>query len=195
METKEAKNVWIGIIVIALIAGAYYFGTSSKNSTESIQNTQDTNAPVTTQEQPAKSTASVALKSKCAADGQDFYLKFYNQFTQVKSVWADPQFHFNSRLNTCLVYIWWNDTSIPVTSYWTSDNKYLNSTQVVTNNNIVFDVYSNQAILQNSTTKTYTNENGVKDEKDVLSDYPYAQNIPNSNATTFSNQLNVLMSE
>lgn len=40
METKQTKNVWIGLIVIALLAGVYYFSTISKKSTENPQNTK-----------------------------------------------------------------------------------------------------------------------------------------------------------
>ncbi len=186
---KEGKAstvlITIGVIVGILIV----IGLFSSNTPSQQADSQNNNAPAPVTE------ASIAMKSKCATDGKAYYQDFYKQFTRVKSIWFDPQFHFNSKLNTCLVYISWNDTSIPNNMYWSSDNKYLNSTQIVTNNNIVFDVYSNQAVLQNSTVRTYTNLDGVKDEKDVLSDYPYAQNIPNTNGTDFGNQLNVLMSQ
>ncbi len=50
MDSKETKNIWIVVVVIALIAGAYYFGTASKNQTGVTDNTQDTNTLTPTQE-------------------------------------------------------------------------------------------------------------------------------------------------
>lgn len=50
MESKETKNIWIGVVVIALIVGAYYFGTSSKNPTEVTDNNQNTETITSSQE-------------------------------------------------------------------------------------------------------------------------------------------------
>lgn len=195
MQKNKTVLILIGVIAIILIVIFFEMNSPNAGNSEQANNipvTSDTSGVSTQQSTP---NVDVNLKSKCATDGKAYYQDFYKQFTQVKSVWGDPQFHFDSKLNTCLVYIWWNDTSIPDNTYWTADNKYLNSTQIITNNNIVFDVYSNQAVLQNSTTKTYTSVDGVKDEKDVLSDYPYSQDVPNSDVNTFSNQLKILMNE
>jgi len=50
--TNNIKYIWIVIVVIALIAGAYYFGTTSKNSTQPVENNQGTQTPVVAEEQP-----------------------------------------------------------------------------------------------------------------------------------------------
>ena len=176
---------FIGLIIFGLNNDA----TVVNRPVTPIQSTQ----PVATTRQvvPAPKNIDVNLKSKCATDGQAFYLSFYKQFTQVKSIWFDPEFHFNSRLNTCLVYIQWNDNSIPDIY----KNDMMDFHIVVMNNNIVFDVYSNQAILQSDIIRTSDSTNGKVQETDTLNEYPYAQNIPNSNGNTFGSQLKVLMNE
>jgi len=76
MDSKETKNIWIGIIIIALIAGAYYFGTRSStipvpstSSTENIQfNNSPTNSPTVFYTQAIANIRSCASTS-CASLG------------------------------------------------------------------------------------------------------------------------------
>lgn len=60
----NTKNIWIGIVVIALIAGAYYFGTTSKNSTEPTENIQSATTPLLIQEQPPAKQPAPEVKAK-----------------------------------------------------------------------------------------------------------------------------------
>ena len=182
---KEGKINGIAVTICIIVGILIIVGLSSSGTSSQQSDNQNSSAPAPVTE------ASIAIKSKCATDGKAYYQDFYKQFTQVKSVWFDPQFHFNSKLNTCLVFISWNDTSMPIT--WGNDvGSY---TQIVTSNGVVFDVHSNQAILQDSTVKTHVSVNGKIQETDTLSDYPYSQNIPNSDIADFDNQLNALMSQ
>jgi hypothetical protein len=153
---KKYTWIWIAIIAIVLVIVAYSVGRGSNNNTS-----QSTN---------------INSKSKCANDGQVFYLNFQKKIGRLRSDnWFDPQFHFNSKLNTCLVYIQW--TGSP-------------SLTVVTDKLIVFDVYSNQAILQSEISNTLFDV-----QRDVLDSSPLYWNIPNSNVNTFMSQLEVLMNE
>lgn len=196
-KSTEGKISTVGIIAwsvaVIIIIGFIYYASQAPNSGSSNESAQTISNSVSNQNpaRPADAATNVALKSKCSEDGRTFYKEYYNQFTQVKSVWFDPQFHFNSKLNTCLVYIQWNDTSVPTTFR----NNMLEYTQIITNNNIVYDVYSNEAILQNETVRTNNGSDGKVQETDTLSTYPYAQNIPNSSITDFNYQLHILMSQ
>lgn len=198
MDIKQTKNIWIGIVVIALVAGAYYFGTSSKNSIESTQNTQDTTTSLITQEQPTKATekADIASKSKCAADGKVFIQNYEqsNNYTSAlgyRTVWGDTQYHFDTKLNTCLAYIWYvqevNETHTG--SIGSSDYTITIHSLVY---NFVFDIYSNQAVLQSVNNRT-TPWKGAN--VDTLVSSPNYQNVPNLEESVFFSQLKVLMNE
>jgi hypothetical protein len=190
------KNLLIIIVVIvAITGGAYFIGRSSSNSTQSINTPQiPIQTPVqTNQTQPSVAqtkNTDVNLKSKCANDGQTFYTNFQKEIGKPELVWWDPQFHFDAVLNTCLMYIQWNDASIPVV--YTNGLDYI---QTIMNNNVVFDIYSNQAILQNEITRKSVNTNGEVQTTSVLNSSPLYQNIPNSDVDTFIAKRKVLMSE
>jgi hypothetical protein len=163
--------VWMTIITIVLMTVAYSAGQVSNSNTSQA--------------------ADINLMSKCANDGQVFYLNFQKEIGHsYAEIWFDPQFHFNSKLNTCLVYIQWNDTPVP-TTYKENGVDY---TQVVTNFNVVKDIYSNKAILQEVTVRTYNSLNGKVQETDAF-DNPLYQDIPNSDAVPFRSQLKILMDQ
>ena len=141
---KESKKVWIGIIVIALIAGAYYFGTTSKDSTGQIDKAQNTTTSAINQEQtPANQAlgkASSDEKRQCASDGAIFFAQFKNQ--QLKSAQElhetetvdDPQYHYNTSMQTCLISL-----SYTMFGYaGANDDIFVNQ---------IRDVYSNKIII------------------------------------------------
>jgi len=51
MDSKQTKNIWIGIIVIALVIGVYYFATKSNNLTTPKEISKDERITATTQKQ------------------------------------------------------------------------------------------------------------------------------------------------
>lgn len=65
---KNMKNILIGLVVVLLLIGAYYFGSTSKNTTQSTANTQgtavseDTQGNVVTNNQDCLSIANNAIK-------------------------------------------------------------------------------------------------------------------------------------
>ena len=53
------------------------------------------------------------VSQKCGEAGRNFFRDYQSQNTVATSthqyLWLDPEFHFNSRLNTCLVYAGYAD--------------------------------------------------------------------------------------
>ena len=148
----------IGIIVLLVIAGAYYFGTTSKNSSE----------------------PTVALVNKCMEDGNKFALDYKQANTFEGNTWYDPQYHFSTKLNTCLTYVFY-------TVYFPTD-------QTIQSYKTIYDVYSNKALLQSVIIKTYVSAGGKQQETDTVVKYPLIK-IPNLDEAAFSDQSKVLMSE
>jgi hypothetical protein len=196
-KVSAAGVIAWGIAIIVLIGFISYVSQSSSSRTNqnpAVSNTTNQPAPLS----PADAQANVALKSKCADDGKAFIQSFEQSMSGgsgAKPLWFDPQFHFNSRLNTCLAYIQFNTVISDSLQYDASGLTSGNWNETVENNNIVFDVYSNQAILQSDIDRAYTYVNSQKSESDTLSEYPYSQTIPNSNGNDFLSQLTPLMSQ
>jgi hypothetical protein len=184
-EEKEKKSkavmytviVIIGIIVIFAIAGS-----SNQSNNNQVQNNQ-------TSAQPAVDPTQLAnLKSKCASDGEAYYKKYQLMMGNSKMTWFDPSYHYNLKMNTCLVYIGW------VTE--TGDNGLMNYDNTLNTNyavyatvyNFVFDVYQNQTLLQSISDRTTTNGGNT----DVPAKYPLFTNMPNLDVSAFNNQYSAL---
>lgn len=43
-------------------------------------------------------------KIKCSEMGTKFAAQFKKQYTSEISIWGNPEFHYSTRMNTCLVY-------------------------------------------------------------------------------------------
>ena len=116
---NKTKNIWIGIVVVVLVIGAYYFGTSSKNSTEPVDNNQNTTIPVVNQEQaPVKQTVPQATtetqtkkvanieESRACAQQATIVAKNDQDFGVAHGAPLGPGFsyqnHYNSTLGKCL---------------------------------------------------------------------------------------------
>jgi len=135
-------------------------------------------------------TPSIDLKSKCATDG-DVFVQKYQQTQNItngsnyKLVWSDPQYHYNAKMNTCLAAIFYvqevNESGLGTSNYTINLIAY----------SLVFDVYSNQAVLQSINNRV----NKSTGNTDTLAEYPSYQNIPNLDENTYNDQLKVLMSE
>ncbi|MCX6716274.1 MAG: hypothetical protein NT077_04685 [Candidatus Taylorbacteria bacterium] len=183
--------VLVGILIIAVL----FSGGSSQQGSTAVQQSAIEPTKQTKQTQPSvvvqTKNVDVNIKSKCANDGQTFYTNFQKKMGKPELVWWDPQFHFDAVLNTCLMYIQWNDASIPVV-FNSGGADYI---QTIMNNNVVFDIYSNQAILQNEITRKSVSTNGEVQTTSGLNNWPLYQNIPNSDVDTFIAKLKVLMSE
>ena len=140
-----------------------------------------------TQPQNANDVDLVALKSACATGGAN-YLKIYQQENGSPSlVWQTPEYHYDTRLHTCLVYIGYVDVlyQSPIST------PPANWTEGVLVYNFIFDIYSNQVVLQNVVNRTSTNGQNA----DTLSSSPIYTNIANLDWATFNQQVQVLMSE
>ena len=105
MTNKRTALALIGIGALILI-GFFYFASTI---TPSDTNAAARSAPQSSGIQQAQD-ANINLKSRCAEDGRNF-VENYEQTNSsqntigAKPLWFDPKYHFNERLNTCLVYI------------------------------------------------------------------------------------------
>jgi hypothetical protein len=73
---------------------------------------------------------------KCSKAGNEYYDKFISEFGKLYKdyLWADPEFHYNSRLNTCLV-------DIKFSKLWGPSLRYS------THSYQVIDVFANKPLL------------------------------------------------
>ena len=188
MTNKRTALALIGIGALILI-GFFYFASTI---TPSDTNAAARSAPQSSGIQQAQD-ANINLKSRCAEDGRNF-AENYEQTNSsqnaigAKPLWFDPKYHFNARLNTCLVYIAYTQNIKKITAQDLFSSDFTNEVMFA---NVVFDIYSNQAILQSLNHRV-----GAQGK---ITDTPYKdgiyRQIPNLDENTFRNQLNVLMSE
>ena len=194
MKNEKIPAITWWILIGGVLVAIYLFNNNSSSSTTN-QNT-DTTQPSVVQTPPtSNSVEKVALKQKCAEDGKQFaqnYQQAGTAGTQAQTIWFDPQYHFDTKLNTCLTYVSYNYVDSQPTIDETLSG---NSTETITNYNTVYDIYSNKALLQSDITKTYTTVNNNQTESDTVDSITLSQDVPNSDANTFSNQLKVLMNE
>ena len=180
----NTKDLIIGIvtivIAIALYVGIYFIREDPEDKTPDLPNTTTENIKA-----DVPVMVDINLKSKCAEDGENFAQNFRRNLG-AGSIWFDPQFHFNSRLNTCLVYIAYNYTIL-------SQVQTRYQGMVVGIFGVVFDVYSNKPILQAVSDRKLSEKGEIVSE--IPTNYPPYQNVPNLDVNTFLEQLEVLMNE
>jgi hypothetical protein len=187
------------LIVVGIVWLVFSSGSSPSAQEQSVASNNGTNPSVQTQspaqaapQQPAQPQNAndvdlVALKSACATGGANYFKNYQQEFGSPSVVWQTPEYHYDTKLNTCLVYIGWDY----VTYQSPLDINSPNFTVDLIVYNFVFDVYSNQAMLQNVVSRTSTNGQNT----DTLSSSPNYTNIANVDWATFNQQMQVLMSE
>jgi len=191
------KNTLIVIAVIAVIGiGAYALGQGSNSSTQSVSDTTSQNSLPQQQVVTQAPKVDLNLKSKCATDGKNF-IQNYEQSNNTanagghRPVWGNPEYHYNTKLNTCLAFITYSqEISEYTTGSMTSTD--FSMTIYSTLYAFIFDVYSNQVMLQGVMDRT-TPWKG--DNIDTLSKYSLYPNIPNLNVSDFNKQSAILLAE
>lgn len=199
MENKEKQNrnqvlITIVIVVVFILILIGIFSPKTPDELNNLPATNNTTNNITQQPQVTP-TVDINLKSKCATDGKNFVNNYEISNNQAignyRPVWGDPQYHFDSKSNTCLVYIWYTREINEVS---TGDMFSSDYSQTIYSNvyNFVFDIYSNQVVLQSvMDRKTPWKGSNV----DTVSNYPSYQDIPNLDSNAFFGQLKVLMNE
>jgi len=157
---NNMKGILIAVIVIAVIAivGAYFIGQSSNKS---IPEGSLNNSSAKSVQIPNQQTASLENQKQCATDGNTFFQNWLaTDFPkpQPGAVWKynGPEYHFNQKLNACLIFVemvltYAYDPSSPssVTADYGSK---------------IFDVYANKLILESWTLRK-VDESGKFSEK------------------------------
>src|SRR3989339_159656 len=202
---KENDYPAIILAVVLFFAVLIFSGTRKKKETitqlKSKPEPATKNVEVTAE--PIKNTSenddivfdakliNVTPKTKCIEDGQVFVQNFREtndvpNSLGYKPVWQGPQFHYNTRMDTCLVYISFYQQKTKVTPSEASSSDQTNET---VNWSIIFDIYSKKAVMQNGYSKYITD--GKVTEKTY--DEGLYSNIPNSDMTTFRERFIDLM--
>ena len=135
---------------------------------------------------------SLTLSQKCSRDGQAWFQNWQQKKDpdRIFTSWTS-EYHYDTKLNTCLVYVRdIQNVNQNFTGSITSPGYPITINSLVYN--FVFDIYSNQAVLQSVNNRT-TAWNGQ--DIDTLGEYPSYPNISNLDETTFNKQLQVLMNE
>ena len=120
------------------------------------------------------------LAQKCGEEGRNFFHNYQSQNTVATSthqyLWLDPEFHFNGRLNTCLVYVGYADEI-------TTGNAVFHDYRII-------DSYSNKTLVFSWTSKVCASPSQCNEQ--VLDSY---FEVPSVTTTQFFNRKSVLMSE
>ena len=130
----------LGFVVLVLIAGAsasvaYYFTVDLPH----IRRIELANQE---QEKAAR------LSRQCRIDGMKFFNAFASDIEARDVIWADPEFHFSKKLNTCLIHI-----------------RYILETHVTGLSfqyNQVSDVYANRPLLYGHFARTVDSDSTVE---------------------------------
>jgi len=126
------------LVCIAAASVAYYFGwhLPRAHDVEAVEERRKTD---------------LESSQRCSADGlrfsADYLHKFAAEVPDPLRYSADPQMHFNSRLNTCLVELTWDRT-------WSGE--FLRSS-------VVIDIYSNREVI--STEYTFDHREPVPSQQ------------------------------
>ena len=91
---------------------------------------------VTPHELSASPAERLALTEKCSKDGMAFFVRYRSANLPDNYFWAEPEFHYSAKRNTCLLYARFvsNPSSPLRTSTW--------------HMNAVIDIFANKVILQ-----------------------------------------------
>ncbi len=202
----NSKNIWIGVVVVALIIGGYFIGQSSKSSNvQSSPTSVDTvmqQNQITPVSQPiTKKTQNtdvnlVNLKSKCSQDGDTYFQNFKSEYFKLGGISGEtgsyfgPEYHYNTKLGTCLFYI----SYVHDFSRYASDFSSSFDTYYVMR--VVMDIYSNKALLQSftSSTRSYDVNSKIEQKSEEKLENAYFDG-PNLTTADFFSQKNILFNQ
>ncbi len=193
----------IGIlIIVAIFYGAYSGFVDVKEkfiNTESVSNNPITNIEQNIEIQnqqvkPIDPVNLVTLKSKCASDGKKYvnnYRLGQNSLAGNKPWWNVEEYHFNTKLNSCLAHIGYVRVVYDRLEGNIGDPDFISETYL-TVYNFVFDIYSNQVVLQGVFDRYHAFE---QENVDTLSNNPTYYQIPNLDVSEYYKQLKIIMNE
>ena len=203
MENKEDSKLsattifWTAVLIIVLIIlfSSGKNNDGSNNLTTTTEEQTQTNSQQNSYQLKQKQIVPVSIetKSKCADDGRAFAQNYQSKNNAVNAggyrpVWFDPQYHYDSRLNTCIVYVGYAQEDSETDNFNSNPPHFTAYLTVV---GLVFDIYSNEVLLQ-----TILNRVSVDGQNtDTPSDFPFYNDVQNLNGNAFKTQLQTLMSE
>jgi hypothetical protein len=180
----------IGVIVVILIAtGVFNKGTSDQTNITSTEQTPSTNNNLqnntnTTIQTTEEKQQILANQVQCSKDGSAYNLNFWHSTDNSntvgnKYVWDTPEYHYNSKLNTCLLY-----------ERYIQYDKFSNSLSYQYDQ--IIDVYSNKTIL----TGFFTRDVSVTPFKEDVGYFGNSSNgVPNYTSDEFYRQKNLLFNQ
>jgi hypothetical protein len=115
------------------------------------------------------------LAEKCSKAGKEYFNDYWRSNNSEGYRWDDPEYHYNSRLNTCLIHIRY----VLIESYDTKLSFHYNQ---------VMDIFSNKAIIYG----WFERDIGKKTE--TLIDTP-SSSVPNFTSTEYIKEKDKLFSE
>ena len=123
------------------------------------------------------------LSERCSTAGRSYFENFSretNAFafsTKTRYTWDEPEYHYNSRLNTCLIHIRY----IEFDKYDSAISHHYNQ---------VVDIFSNKTILRGWFRRKVDDKNGTDETVTDMRD-----GIPNYTSVEYFKQKNKLFSE
>jgi hypothetical protein len=169
------KKIYLVLPIIMLFA-------SGCNSGNQVTNAQ--NSALSSQIAQQTQSASATDQRQCASDGKAFADQWikenvptYSAYSTTVYISGAPEYHFNTKLNTCLVYLYYQYNS-------TTD---LTTTSFI---NEIYNVYSNTPILESNETEVCNNF--VCSNKDLNGFYGGSTPL---SKTDFLNQKAILFSQ
>ena len=115
------------------------------------------------------------LAEKCSKAGKTYFNEFRNTMPEASEyLWDDPEYHYSTHLNTCLIHVRYVTMPIDPPSY-----QY----------NQVIDIFSNKAILYGWFTRD------VKNEKEELLTSTPDSNVSNYTSNEYCNRKDKLFKE
>lgn len=90
------KAVTLFSVLLAAFSVSYYFGFYLPHSQK---------AEHLEQKRRDDASHTIELAKRCRDDGMQFFEKYAREAADKDQSWDRPEFHFSTKLNTCLVYI------------------------------------------------------------------------------------------
>ncbi len=180
---------WFDFVIVLAIAVmiAYWAGQANSNGISSLPN--QTTSTASTQISNQAQGGNLDDQNKCAQDGARFINTFEIENNQsvggYRPVWFNPQYHYNAKLNTCLAYIGYVQES----SEWGAGTSDYTINSMI--ENFVFNIYSNEPVIQSVDNRVTTNGNN----EDTLATYALYSEVPNITESNFNQQMQILMNE